>query len=179
MEFVDIDERGSAYPSGGWLTRVGLEKKLPEWGASVLCKSQITYGFASGRLSMLTTHLPFVSTAKKQKEAQEALERSQTPGSRSKIDFASSSGTSSSRMNSSSSRMGAGAGVNKGYDLILPGMGNEEASGLGSGSGSRRNRHRERERERDSGRHRDKDGRERERDRDRDRDRASRRSGYY
>lgn len=33
---MDIDERGSAFPGGGWLTRRGLEGRIPEWGAKAL-----------------------------------------------------------------------------------------------------------------------------------------------
>jgi hypothetical protein len=36
VEFVDIDERGSAFPGGGWITRRNLETRIPTWGAKAL-----------------------------------------------------------------------------------------------------------------------------------------------
>ncbi|GMK58715.1 hypothetical protein CspeluHIS016_0601570 [Cutaneotrichosporon spelunceum] len=36
VEFVDIDERASAFPGGGWLTRRGLEGQIPTFGPKAL-----------------------------------------------------------------------------------------------------------------------------------------------
>jgi hypothetical protein len=36
VEFVDIDERGSSFPGGGWLTRRGLEERVPSWGKAAV-----------------------------------------------------------------------------------------------------------------------------------------------
>ncbi|KAJ9103201.1 hypothetical protein QFC21_002624 [Naganishia friedmannii] len=64
VEFVDIDERGSAFPGGGWLTRRGLERRIPEWGAKALSAQQ--------------------------KAQETALLASQSTGKRKTIDFTSS-----------------------------------------------------------------------------------------
>ncbi|GHJ88880.1 hypothetical protein NliqN6_5282 [Naganishia liquefaciens] len=40
VEFVDIDERGSAFPGGGWITRRGLEARIPVWGAKGIAAQQ-------------------------------------------------------------------------------------------------------------------------------------------
>jgi hypothetical protein len=70
VEFVNIDERGTAFPNGGWLTRRGLEARRPVWGAKHLSDLQ--------------------------KREREAVERAQKEGGRKGIDFAPAS-TSSSR----------------------------------------------------------------------------------
>lgn len=40
VEFVDIDERASAFPSGGWITRRGLEATRREYGPRALTDAQ-------------------------------------------------------------------------------------------------------------------------------------------
>lgn len=40
VEFVDIDERASAFPRGGWLTRRGLEDTKKDYGPQVLLRRQ-------------------------------------------------------------------------------------------------------------------------------------------
>ncbi|KAJ9108479.1 hypothetical protein QFC20_003385 [Naganishia adeliensis] len=65
VEFVDIDERGSAFPGGGWITRRNLESRIPVWGAKAL--------------------------AAQQKAQETALQVSQSTGKRKTIDFTSSS----------------------------------------------------------------------------------------
>jgi hypothetical protein len=37
---VDIDERASAFPGGGWLTRRGLEAEVPRYGPKALQNQQ-------------------------------------------------------------------------------------------------------------------------------------------
>lgn len=99
VEFVNIDERGSAYPQGGWLTRRGLEEKLPAWGSKALAETQ--------------------------KKAQDELDKSQAAGARNRIDFASS--TASKRSSSSihphvpdSQNHRRRGDVSKEYPLLLP-----------------------------------------------------------
>jgi len=65
VEFVDIDERGSAYPGGGWLTRKDLETRIPVWGKRAIADAQ--------------------------KAAADAVTASQAPGLRSNISFTSGS----------------------------------------------------------------------------------------
>ncbi|EIW67000.1 hypothetical protein TREMEDRAFT_34326 [Tremella mesenterica DSM 1558] len=36
VEYVDITERASAFPSGGWLTRQDLEDQIPKYGPTAL-----------------------------------------------------------------------------------------------------------------------------------------------
>lgn len=66
VEFVDIDERGTAYPgAGGWLTRQSLENRIADWGPEAIAKDQAA--------------------------ADKAREDAQKAGMRGKIAFASSS----------------------------------------------------------------------------------------
>lgn len=37
---MDIDERASAFPNGGWLTRQGLEAQIPTYGPKALLAQQ-------------------------------------------------------------------------------------------------------------------------------------------
>ena len=61
VEFVDIDERASAFPAGGWLTRAALEDSIPLYGPTAL--------------------------AAQQKAKEDAVKRSQEAGKRSSINF--------------------------------------------------------------------------------------------
>ena len=40
MEFVALDERSSAFPSSGWLTRRNLESLIPSYGPKALAEQQ-------------------------------------------------------------------------------------------------------------------------------------------
>lgn len=62
VEFVDIDERATAFPSGGWTTRRDIEDLIPDYGPQALSATQ--------------------------KAKQEAVKRSQEVGKRSNISFA-------------------------------------------------------------------------------------------
>ncbi|ORY29104.1 HCNGP-like protein-domain-containing protein [Naematelia encephala] len=62
VEFVDIDERATAFPSSGWLTRRNLEDLIPTYGPNALSEQQ--------------------------KARQEARKAAQEPGKRSEIKFA-------------------------------------------------------------------------------------------
>ncbi|KAI5451585.1 hypothetical protein NCC49_001570 [Naganishia albida] len=90
VEFVDIDERGSAFPGGGWITRRNLESRIPEWGPHAL--------------------------AAQQKAQETALLASQASGKRKNIDFTSSRKESSSsrRKEYSSSLPGNGEAAGTG-----------------------------------------------------------------
>lgn len=59
---MDIDERATAFPSGGWVTRRSIEDLIPEYGPQSLSATQ--------------------------KAKQEAIKRSQEVGKRSNIQFA-------------------------------------------------------------------------------------------
>jgi len=62
VEFVDIDERATAFPSGGWMTRRNIEDLIPDYGPQSLSATQ--------------------------KAKQEAIKRTQEVGKRSNIQFA-------------------------------------------------------------------------------------------
>ena len=62
VEFVDIDERATAFPSGGWMTRRNIEDLIPDYGPQSLSATQ--------------------------KAKQEAVKRTQEVGKRSNIQFA-------------------------------------------------------------------------------------------
>ncbi|WVR09244.1 hypothetical protein IAU60_006308 [Kwoniella sp. DSM 27419] len=62
VEFVDIDERATAFPESGWLTRRNLESLVPTYGPRALAEAQ--------------------------KTKQEAVKASQASGSRREIGFA-------------------------------------------------------------------------------------------
>lgn len=62
VEFVDIDETATAFPSDGWMTRRGIEDLIPDYGPKALAATQ--------------------------KAKQEAIKRTQEVGKRSNIQFA-------------------------------------------------------------------------------------------
>ncbi|BEI99325.1 hypothetical protein CcaverHIS631_0403680 [Cutaneotrichosporon cavernicola] len=49
VEFVDIDERASAFPGGGWITRRGLEGQVSAYGPKALQAQQSAMDAANKR----------------------------------------------------------------------------------------------------------------------------------
>lgn len=62
VEFVSIDERATAFPSAGWITRRELESTIPTYGPAALSAEQ--------------------------KRKEEAVKATQVPGARKEIGFA-------------------------------------------------------------------------------------------
>lgn len=101
VEFVNIDERGTAFPDNGWLTRRGLEERRPTWGAKHLSDLQ--------------------------KREREAVERAQRGGGRKGIDFAPASRSTGpadkGKERESRNATGTGTGTGTGtadYPFVLP-----------------------------------------------------------
>lgn len=125
VEFVDIDERGSAFPGGGWITHRNLESRIPIWGAKALGTRFIS-DFPRFPADIKR------SVAAQQKAQETALQVSQSTGKRKTIDF-----TSSSRKHEASS---LARRKDDRYSVPLPrnGSGESRRERSVNGDGSRR-----------------------------------------
>lgn len=75
VEFVDIDERASAFPRGGWITRRGLEDTRPQYGPKALQRRQDELADAARRAQRDRRGIEFTSAKTRDRRERDDRDR--------------------------------------------------------------------------------------------------------